>query len=162
MLKWHKPIKHVENVFLLFFMPSGEHMERCKRESRVTLDLWKKTKFHVIRKVYSQVIYTFFLYDSAKCGFSIFHWILVRWTERRGCLWRSSGRGLERSLCIALTFTSRLFFFMNNLMNQIFCALGPNERKKNRKMTEYGKLSWFYTSPRIFPTFSLNDVYHKS
>lgn len=89
----------------------------------------EKTKFHVIRKVYSQVIYTF-LYDSAM-WFLCFSVKLAGWmmTKGRGVFMEWS---LLRSM-YRINFFLRCSLLMNNLMNQIFTFSGPNSEKTKPK-----------------------------
>lgn len=100
----------------------------------------RNMKVHAIRKVYSQVIYTF---SSQAMWFLCF---LV--TQESGAV------GLAHRICIALAFLFRTeagSLLMNNLMNQILCH-GP--RKPKRLRTE---LLRFYAPPRSLPM-----LYHKS
>lgn len=85
----------------------------------------RNMKVHAIRKVYSQVIYTF---SSQAMWFLCF---LV--TQESGAV------GLARRICIALAFLFRTeagSLLMNNLMNQILCH-GPRKPKRFPSVPSY-------------------------
>lgn len=74
MLKWHKPIKHVASVYLLFFTPSRKRLGMCAADDEAVRVGHEKMEFHVIRKVYSQVIYTFFMPRNVEAMWFLCFW----------------------------------------------------------------------------------------
>lgn len=127
MLKWHKPIKHVANVYLLFFTPYGVG-DVCvfdgSKWDAVHTHSSQKATFRLIRKV----LFTLFVVHPRPTMELM--WFL--------CFWKvATATGLAHKMRITLTFfpstmlPHSLCHLMNNLVNQILLDWKNSRTKGN-------------------------------
>lgn len=158
MLKWHKPIKHVANVYLLFFTPCGggamcavdgsrSERERTRSHTRKVLALIEKCYLHFLSSFRSSPD------DDVASAFT------------RGGNDRSRTQNTSRiNVFLWLSGSSlslSLSCLMNNVMNEIFAAPWSGELLRFHKISARLQVSSFSKDEKLFLLFYVLLLFHK-